>query len=81
MLHSLPANRRQPTAAFWQGPKIRVRLNRAEKRGKTPRTGYVGYGAAQEILIEGRSLTASEARELWLINRVVPGDAVAEKGL
>jgi enoyl-CoA hydratase/carnithine racemase len=41
----------------------------------------VGYGAAQEILIEGRSLTASEARELRLINRVVPGDAVAEEGL
>jgi len=29
-------------------------------------------------LIEGRSLTASEARELRLVNRVVPAAALAE---
>ena len=37
-------------------------------------TRYVGYGLASEILLEGKSLTAQEALDLHLINRIVPAE-------
>jgi enoyl-CoA hydratase/carnithine racemase len=65
-----------------------VLVNRVLERGSPPGSAlfwllcrYVGYGAAQEILIEGRSLTASEARQLRLVNRVVPADSLAAEGI
>jgi len=42
---------------------------------------YLGFGAAQDILMEGRSLTASEARELRLVNRVVTPAALEEESV
>jgi 2-(1,2-epoxy-1,2-dihydrophenyl)acetyl-CoA isomerase len=35
-------------------------------------TRYLGFGAANHILMEGTSLTAQEALDLRLVNRVVP---------
>ena len=62
-----------------------ILVNRVLERSSPPGSAifwllsrYLGFGAAQEILIEGRSLTASEARELRLVNRVVPAAALAE---
>jgi len=51
------------------------------KRGILPESGgtwllprIVGYARAAEIAFTGRTLTAPEALELGLVNRVVPGD-------
>jgi enoyl-CoA hydratase/carnithine racemase len=63
-----------------------VLVNRVLERGSPPGSAlfwllcrYLGYGAAQEILIEGRSLTANDARDLRLVNRVVAADVLAEE--
>jgi enoyl-CoA hydratase/carnithine racemase len=65
-----------------------VLVNRVLERGSPPGSAlfwwlcrYLGYGAAQDILIEGRSLTAGEARQLRLVNRVVPAEGIAEESL
>ena len=41
----------------------------------------VGRAAAMEILLEGRILDAAEAKDMGLVNRVVPDDKVAEESL
>jgi enoyl-CoA hydratase len=41
----------------------------------------VGRAAAMEILLEGRILSASEAKEMGLVNRVVPDDKVEEEAM
>jgi enoyl-CoA hydratase/carnithine racemase len=55
------------------------------KRGILPESGgtwllprMVGYAKAAEIAFTGRTLTASEALDLGLVNRVVPTDQLAE---
>jgi enoyl-CoA hydratase/carnithine racemase len=53
------------------------------KRGIVPESGgtwllprIVGYAKAAEISFTGRTLSASEAADLGLVNRVVPGDTL-----
>jgi enoyl-CoA hydratase/carnithine racemase len=41
----------------------------------------VGRAAAMEILLEGRILGAAEAKDMGLVNRVVPDDKVEEESL
>jgi enoyl-CoA hydratase/carnithine racemase len=55
------------------------------KRGILPESGgtwllprIVGYATAAEITFTGRTLTAAEALELRIVNRVVPADDVAK---
>lgn len=55
------------------------------KRGILPESGgtwllprMVGYAKAAEITFTGRTLTAAEALELGLVNRVVAADALAD---
>jgi enoyl-CoA hydratase/carnithine racemase len=55
------------------------------KRGILPESGgtwllprMVGYAKAAEIAFTGRTLTATEAAELGLVNRVVPADELSE---
>ena len=55
------------------------------KRGILPESGgtwllprMVGYAKAAEIAFTGRTLTAAEALELGLVNRVVPDDEFAD---
>jgi enoyl-CoA hydratase/carnithine racemase len=55
------------------------------KRGILPESGgtwllprMVGYAKAAEIAFTGRTLTADEALELGLVNRVVPDDGLAK---
>jgi enoyl-CoA hydratase/carnithine racemase len=43
--------------------------------------GLVGRAAAMEILLEGRILSASEAKDMGLVNRVVADDKVEEEAL
>jgi enoyl-CoA hydratase/carnithine racemase len=43
--------------------------------------GLVGRAAAMEILLEGRILNAAEAKDMGLVNRVVPDDKVEEEAL
>ena len=63
-----------------------VLVNHVLERGTPPGSAlfwwlsrYVGYGKAQEILIGGKSLTAGEAQELGLVNRVVESDSLASE--
>jgi enoyl-CoA hydratase/carnithine racemase len=42
-------------------------------------TGLVGRAAAMEILLEGRILSAAEAKDMRLVNRVVADDKVEEE--
>ncbi len=59
-----------------------VLVNRVVERGVSPGNALlwylsrlVGGSRAMELLLEGRSLTAAEARELAIVNRVTaPGD-------
>jgi enoyl-CoA hydratase/carnithine racemase len=73
------------------GCDIRVASDRAKlnpgfaKRGILPESGgtwllprIVGYAKAAEIAFTGRTLTAAEALELGLVNRVVPDDELAK---
>jgi enoyl-CoA hydratase/carnithine racemase len=41
----------------------------------------VGRAAAMEILLEGRILSAAEAKDMHLVNRVVPDDKVEEEAM
>jgi enoyl-CoA hydratase/carnithine racemase len=41
----------------------------------------IGRAAAMEILLEGRILSAAEAKDMGLVNRVVPDDKVEEEAL
>jgi enoyl-CoA hydratase/carnithine racemase len=41
----------------------------------------VGRAAAMEILLEGRILSAAEAKDMHLVNRVVPDDKVTEEAM
>jgi enoyl-CoA hydratase/carnithine racemase len=43
--------------------------------------GLVGRAAAMEILLEGRILSASEAKDMGLVNRVVADDKVEDEAL
>jgi enoyl-CoA hydratase len=43
--------------------------------------GLIGRAAAMEILLEGRILNAAEAKDMGLVNRVVPDDKVAEEAM
>jgi len=43
--------------------------------------GFVGRAAALEILLEGRILSAVEAKDMGLVNRVVADDKVEEEAL
>ncbi len=56
------------------------------KRGILPESGgtwllprIVGYAVAAEIAFTGRTLTASEAKEVRLVNHVVPGAELADR--
>jgi enoyl-CoA hydratase/carnithine racemase len=56
------------------------------KRGILPESGgtwllprIVGYAVAAEIAFTGRTLTATEARDLRLVNHVVPAGELAER--
>jgi enoyl-CoA hydratase/carnithine racemase len=63
-----------------------ARLNSGfAKRGILPESGgtwllprMVGYAKAAEIMFTGRTLSATEARELGLVNQVVPTDRFAD---
>ena len=64
-----------------------VLVNHVLERGTPPGSAlfwwlsrYVGHGKAQDILIGGKSLTADEALQLGLVNRVVPTDSLASEG-
>jgi len=74
------------------GCDIRIAVDTAKlnpgfaKRGILPESGgtwllprMVGYAKAAEIAFTGRTLTASEALELGLVNRVVGADEFAEQ--
>jgi enoyl-CoA hydratase/carnithine racemase len=41
----------------------------------------IGRAAAMEILLEGRILNAAEAKDMGLVNRVVPDDKVGEESM
>jgi enoyl-CoA hydratase/carnithine racemase len=41
----------------------------------------IGRAAAMEILLEGRILSAAEAKDMHLVNRVVPDDKVEEEAM
>jgi len=41
----------------------------------------IGRSAAMEILLEGRILSAAEAKDMGLVNRVVPDDKVGEEAM
>jgi|SRR5882672_2433204 len=41
----------------------------------------VGHGAALEILLEGRILSAAEAKDMGLVNRVVADDKIEEEAM
>jgi len=41
----------------------------------------IGRAAAMEILLEGRILSAAEAKDMGLVNRVVPDDKVGEEAM